>query len=249
MPQLLLYCIGESTPSVSYPDSPGIDGEPIRIIESASLFAATSALSENGQDISSAPTIPYLLAYGKVVQNFAERFTVLPLRYGSLLESSESVKHLLLQNYQHYQKIIADIRGCVEMSIRIFCEAPEQFQQTQDTRDASGLAAGRSYLAQRKSYYARQEQQTQEENKAIIEFVQACQGLFVRYRSEVNLTRHPVFQIPLISLHFLLKKENEQPFRQALQTLKAKSPAQFVLTGPWPPYNFAEITSPDLPIA
>ena len=49
----------------------------------------------------------------------------------------------------------------------------------------------------------------------------------------------------LLSLFFLVRRENVERFREAFGQLQQETSAKMLLTGPWPPYNFVGSPCPD----
>jgi hypothetical protein len=62
-------------------------------------------------------------------------------------------------------------------------------------------------------------------------------GLYVRSRTEQAAAKEG----RLLSIFFLVPRENVGLFREAFRRLQGRAPEKMLLTGPWPPYNFAAL--------
>ena len=238
---------------------------PVCVVTQAGLAAAISHVPDS--DV--APTVPRLRAFAAVVEALHDVCTVLPMRYGCVLPTEERVLALLKERGPEFMDALNGVEGCVEMSIRaIFdtvcqtttnCEdhvAPPTRARKASARaharfEPPDVSTGKAYLAARQAYYARQALSAQAA-KAIAERAAALlRGLFVRHASEYSPFPVAPYNVPTLSLHYLVRRDRVEPFRARAETLRAQEclghsvsvspPAgapKMLLSGPWPPYNF-----------
>ena len=105
----LLNCICQQD-VVELPQDPGI-----RIVAGHGLAAVVSQVEESTRG----PSISSLLAFEKVVEAIAARQTVVPMRYGCLMESEQQVVQLLEDHRQEYEALLIRLRDMTEMGIQI----------------------------------------------------------------------------------------------------------------------------------
>jgi hypothetical protein len=208
---------------------PGVGGAPVRLIAEGGLSAAVSWIEPS--DLS--PNVARALSYAGVVETLHADRTVLPMRYGCLFEEDRQVVELLAVHGQQYAAVLRGLDGCVEMGVRVLL-ATESSSPPPSFSSESGGASGRAYLTARAVRHARAEEVAGALAAVTERLRTALDGL-----AERTETGHGVRAAPgLSSLYFLVKRGSVEPFRRAFQRIERAEPARFLLSGPWPPYNF-----------
>ncbi len=189
-----------------------------------------------------APDVARLLAYAKVVEWYNRERTVIPMRYGCTVAGLEEVRRLLERCRSEYLRMLAELEGRVEMSVRIAVandrrranpqgRRPEQlFARAADDAAHPGIA----YLARRSEYYARSEGFAQRSDESRERICEAAEGTFVRCTSDFaeHGGKHE------FAMHFLVARAALGRFIDALEPLRVRSGGSLAVSGPWPPYNF-----------
>ena len=67
------------------------------------------------------PAFPQCWLLRRVVEAIHARQSVIPLRYGCLMESESAIVRLLEDHRQEYEAILGRLRGMTEMGIRVLC--------------------------------------------------------------------------------------------------------------------------------
>jgi len=206
----------------------GVGGAPVKLIEEDGLGAAVSLIEPS--DL--APNIERGLAYARVVEALHAGRTVLPMRYGCLFTEEPRVVELLRLHREEYAAILRELDGCVEMGVRVLADYQESPSADCGMRITESLsqAQGTTYLAGRRTVYAEREWRDREEGKVVA----ALTGLFVRWKAESLQSNSPH-----VALSFLVKQEAMESFRVAFRRFSRTERARLLLSGPWPPYNFA----------
>ena len=241
----MLYCILE-TPKNEDPQLPlGVGDEPVFLVGNGGLSAAVSRIALS--DLT--PDIARVLAYEEVIESLHRARTVIPMRYGCVFEEESEVVRLLGRRREEYEALLGKLDGCVEMGIRVL-PGDEEYRVSNGERRGTALAShaevlerpGRAYLDARRADYARQEQVAEEAAAILGRCRAAFTGLFVQCGTEAPSfgTIPGAFRVQLPSLHFLLRKPHVERFRDRFRRFCSREPAKFLLSGPWPPYNFAE---------
>src|ERR1035437_9597790 len=109
----LLNCICQQD-VFELPQDPGIHG-----VTGHGVAAVVSQVEESTRG----PGISSLLAFEKVVEAIDSRQTVVPMRYGCLMESEEQVVQLLEDHRQEYEALLIRLRDMTEMGIRLLWPA------------------------------------------------------------------------------------------------------------------------------
>ena len=93
----------------------GISETEVQFLIKEGLAAVHSPVPE----VFGAPDLARLLIYARVIEELFQRGTVLPMRYGCLLENNAAVEQMLTLHQTSYQSALNRIDGCVEMGLRI----------------------------------------------------------------------------------------------------------------------------------
>jgi hypothetical protein len=227
---------------------PGVEGAPVFLVAEGGLAAACSV----APDGCATPTVPRATAYAWVVGALHAVTAVLPFRYGNFLDSSERVLNLLRVHRAEFLQSLEEVEGCDEMGLRILLENRPHLACAQPACAAPGLPAialaaggtGREFLEGRRAHYAAEECDEALAAHAAAEARGALEGLAVKCRAQRSgAPASPLGRV--LSLFFLVRRENVERFREAFGQLRQETSAKMLLTGPWPPYNFVGSPCPD----
>jgi len=257
---LLLYCIFRSETSLPGILPGGIDGSTLALAVEGELAAAYSTAPV---DSLPAPTPLQAKAYAQAVDIMHRSCTVLPMRYGNVLANEQQIVELLRKHKAEFLSKLQELDGCIEMGIRMIISKQGQHARNDaDARPPQNGAAylqwhrrpacdscmftgetpvphGAAYLQARRRRYAELDSVAQQVKDHAGRCRAAFDGLLVQCKIESSTLPDSANYAALLSLYFLVKKECEQPFRRAFRELADREPAKLILSGPWPPYNFA----------
>ena len=213
----LLNCICQQD-VVELPQDPGI-----HVVTGHGLAAIVSQVEESTRG----PGVSSLLAFEKVVAAIAARQTVIPMRYGCLMESEEQVVQLLEAHRQEYETLLIRLRDMTEMGIRLLWPASVPLLLSLPK------PPGAAYLASLRNRY-QQDTLAEEEILLADRIVAALACWFAEQRREVSSSD----QGRLLSLSFLMQKIHVGEFREAVRNVSTPPGVKLLMSGPWPPYNF-----------
>jgi Gas vesicle synthesis protein GvpL/GvpF len=218
----------------------------------ASIMVRAYELGAVASEMSStdlAPEVARLLAYSKVVEWYNRDRTVIPMRYGCILDTLPDISRLLEDHQREYLQLLAQLDGHAEMSARVALSEPASLPDCRTDppplAQFAGCHDGRpgiAYLAERSGYYAHKddfERRREEICRAICGF---AEGTFVRYASEYGERGDK----GVLALHFLVSRHGIGRLRKALRPLIERDGSSITLTGPWPPYNFVRSSTAQL---
>lgn len=240
----LMYCLFQHVEEPKLDGVAGVQGQPVAILSSKGLSAVISMVS--------VPQLPpadlaSIRAYQSVIEHFHRERTIIPMRYGCLFSAETQIICFLEDHSNGYHALLEELEGCVEMGIRLLlnhsaCEdrAPSTGCPDRVPPLPGFAATGRGYLSARRSHYADRDQLAHAET-AMLETVRApFAGLFVRCKAEKPMSRMGNQQPSprMLSLYFLVKREEVGKFRQAFQEFAPGCSTRVLLSGPWPPFNF-----------
>jgi hypothetical protein len=247
----VVYCIVGNLGTLSPPGLVGVDGQPVFLISHNGLTAVVSRINR----MNDAPSISQLLAYKEVVESLHRSpavHSIIPMRYGCIADDEERILRLLEKHHPDYTALLKELEGCVEMGIRVLsaecgmrvaeCGSYKSGTPHSALRTPHSQTPGRAYLAARKASYAQEEKLNKQVEQCIERCRSAFEGLFKKSKAEVpsivNRQSSIVNRFP--SMYFLLPGASVDAFRKAFRQLSKNETALFLLSGPWPPYNFVQ---------
>jgi Gas vesicle synthesis protein GvpL/GvpF len=231
----LLYCIFRGQAQLA--DIHGVDEEPLSLITRRDLGAVISSLDSSPQRAD----LSRLLAYERVIASCHRELTIIPMRYGNLLEDTARVESLLESRRPQHNALLDELEGKTEMGIRLLLDADSGdlpgCEQVPSSQATSSLSPGMAYLAERRKYYQTDKGSMvkpcaiseQVIDQLSMSFVQ-CK---IEHTSQLGSRMH--------ALSFLVWRDKVEAFREAGQQLKLTVSAKTLLSGPWPPYNFVDV--------
>ncbi|MBI3280462.1 MAG: GvpL/GvpF family gas vesicle protein [Acidobacteria bacterium] len=210
---------------------PGIGGQPILVVTEAGLAAAVSPVAGLG----AAPDIACLTAFSNAIEWFHRFQDVLPIRYGCVLQDRPQVRTMLRERNEQYRALLAQLNSAVEMAVRLLPGAASAGGPRSPSPGASG--PGTAYLGSRRRHYAAAEEAARKLDGLADRLCSLLSGKFLQSRKEIpDRGNGPV------SLYFLVKRGSVDSFREAVRGIRGTLPATLLLTGPWPPYNFVDLS-------
>ena len=239
----LFYCVCRHRGPEAAGSLLGVGGRPVFQVAHRGLSVALSPIGPADLD----PDIPRVRAYERVVRSYHQRGAVVPMRYGCVVEQEIQAIQLLEDHGAHYQALLQELDGCVEMGLRVLLPSgpwaavtpggPEGSREVAGPRPPDPAPKqerlGLAYLTARKAHYSSQDRWTQEYRQAAQRCRERFAGLYVKC-----VTEAPSPRLPLLSLFFLVPRTGVASFRQTFRQLTVSEPGRLLLSGPWPPYNF-----------
>jgi len=259
---LLAYCVCETPQGPTPAEIRGVDGQPVYLIDDEGLCAVVSDLRHPAGAL--AADVSRILDFEKVVEVFHHDRTVLPFRFGCVLEDEIHAREALRARRGEYQAFLRRLSGCVEMGVRLLLPWKERTPSGEgvspdsaaDGAVPAGASSGLRYLNDRRARYREEERLAleEEEDQTVERCRTAFAGLYADFRTELSRIRGSgAFEgdqgasrsrddgepgVRMASLVFLVKRDREEAFREAFRDLSREEGMKVLLSGPWPPYNF-----------
>jgi hypothetical protein len=251
---LYVYCV---TRDAVLPDVDGIDGTrrfgTVAIDRISAVFTPVSAEAFSQEAIDArAGDLEWLGAIGyrhqDVVSDLMKKTAIVPLRAFTLFSSEEALRAYLHEQGEMLAKLLGRLDGKQEWTLRVELD-PARWSESLATRVASlralqdeiaAAAPGKAFLLRKKlddekkkASHAAEQELVEEIERLVIDTLH-CDTL-----SETRERRDGAFP----QINVLLNRDEEA----ALQELHAKMTERYAsdgvtlgLTGPWPPYTFAQ---------
>ena len=226
--KLYVYCVACDIDVLDDP-ARGISGAPVQLLKTQNLSVLVSHLDADVLPV----TRENALAHARVVRSILDRTTPLPFRFGTLVTEPQ------LENYLSARKPaletkLAEVRGCVEMSVKIIREAADDGAEPDENINQG---AGAAFLAQKRREILGGERSAAEAatistwlHEKVIDLIR-----------QEQVTLRPTEKLVLAAAH-LVERGKIKKYRESMaEACQARPELHFLLSGPWPPYSFANI--------
>ena len=229
--KLYVYCLVEGVDLLQ--STLGISGAPVRTLKSENLSVLVSDLNEDSVPV----TRDNALAHAAVVRSVLDRTTPLPFRFGTIV-TEEQLQSYLSTHKPALEKKLDSLRGCVEMSVKIIWENSEEKElDTHDKIQAPAQGVGTSFLAGKRRQIIGDEKRAAEATEISTWLQKNLVGLI----REEQVTIRPTERLVLTAAHLIERDKITQYRKKAAETCRNRPDLHFLLSGPWPPYSFANI--------
>jgi len=198
------------------PEVPGIQDQSPRLLDVDDFriiitdFTGTSLI----------PTKENVFAHERVVESVMDLSTPLPFRFGSVV-SEEKLREFVVSNRALLQSDLQQVRGCVEMGIKVMPTVSEREPEIHP-------GTGTEFL------HARQKRQAIQ--KETVAWVDAAVASTIR-RSDVSTVEGTTRL--LVRIAHLVPRTSFDEYKSRMDGLVLqRTDHHFLRSGPWPPYSF-----------
>jgi Gas vesicle synthesis protein GvpL/GvpF len=262
-PAFYVYCVGERDavgPLLEEALPLPIEGNAQLEIEVEGDLAAVMSevpLEDYGEDALQVrlndPTWTAVRAmrHEKVVEHFASRTSIVPLRFGTIYLERANIVQMLSDRRSELSGIIERLRGHEEWGVNIFCDRRRLMEsitllspRLRELTERAGTASpGQSYLM-RKKIDAMRADEARREIKRVVTGIEADLSGFGEGAVRLRVLKDEGGEHGdlVAKLAFLVARTRFEEFRAAAERLAQEHSApgfKLELTGPWPAYNFA----------
>lgn len=187
--------------------------------------------------------------YAGVIETMAQQFTLLPMRFGSEMDSTDAVNKMLERNYQEIQHNLRQVENKYEFGLKVFCDseklraelvAKSEFDARKSEKPDPEIknSVFREYVNKKLKEHRLEELMLTYVDSVIAEITEHLTQLNALSKIKKMATTSNI-----IDAVFLLDKVSKNKLIQAIENLQNQHHGlNFVLTGPWPPYNFVNFT-------
>ena len=201
------------------PRGRGLAREPLRVLTAGAVSAIVGTLPR-------APSASrdQLTRYDAVIRGLAERLpAVLPARVGTCFPDPEELRMVLQSRQLTFRRALAHVRGRAQMTVRVIgVPGPPR---ASSPAHAGTRPTGTEYLRGRAA--AERE----------ISGFDPVRDAVRRWVRDERVEK----QKNIASVYHLVPRRAAPSYRRALERAAAAAGLQVVVSGPWPPYAFAEL--------
>ena len=222
-------------------EDPGVQGSAVRCIAHDGLAALVSDLEGDSLAVASE-----VRAHWSVLDAASQKATVLPVRFGTVMEGDDAVRAQMLEpNAERIEPLLRELRGRVQLTLK--ADYDEQRVLREVVNESPAIAGMRERLRtvpEEASYYGRirlgelvagELARRREHDSALA--LERLEPLAVRVHAEEPRSAEAAF-----NLAFLVERDGIERFSSAVAGLGEEfgDRVRIRYLGPLPPYSFAE---------
>lgn len=217
----------------------GINEFPIYYLNYKDISAAVSDMEKNKLKVD----VENAFAYEKIMESFTSEYNLLPVRFGTLVEDDDGVIGILERHYEQFLSSLRQIKGKLEYGLKILLDIEEAAFQEKALTEAvdirgfeqlEGSSPHKKYLLEKLKAHKFDEILVKKID-VIIEDIHCP----LRDLSFLSKFRKMLTKKMILDAVYLVERKKKDIFMQKFEELKEKHKnLKFLLTGPWPPYNF-----------
>ena len=188
------------------------------------------------------------VAHEKVVERVMEEFSVLPVRFCSIASDVEEIRNLLVRRYVEFKNLLKDMDHKIELNIKglwknmeiIYREITEENQEIKRLKEEIGENMGKISLQTKMSVGTLVENSLKEKKEGEVDNITE-----ILSKTAVTHKRNTTIGDEMfLNTAFLVDRDMEKEFDNRIDELseKYKERIKFIYAGPFPPYNFANVT-------
>jgi Gas vesicle synthesis protein GvpL/GvpF len=228
--RLYVYCLAEGVERLNK-TLRGVSGAEVRIVEfDEDLSALVTVYRSEDFQVSRKNA----LAHHEVVRSITEQTTPLPARFGTVV-TIEQLRNYVSTHHEAIKAKLAHVRGGVEMTVRMIrtINAPDT---PQESKSAGG--PGTAFLLEKRREILR-EQAGGAQKGQLSSWLREQLGDLIK---EEKISVTPSETVILARADHLIERVNVQEYRTRMaRAVKERPEIRFMVSGPWPPYSFANI--------
>jgi Gas vesicle synthesis protein GvpL/GvpF len=227
--KLYVYCLVEDITTLDQPPH-GISNAPVRTLPIDNLTVLVSDIDTDTVPI----TRDNALAHATVVRSVLRHTTPLPFRFGTLV-TEQQLRSYISARKPALETNLELVRGCVEMSVKIIWKVSTNDEGEQPSEEKQGVGA--RFLQERRQKMLGDEQRAAHAAEISAWLHESVTSL----TRDERVTLRPSERLVLAAAH-LVERTKIKQYREKIVEARAKRPElHFLLSGPWPPYSFANI--------
>jgi len=188
-----------------------------------------------------------VLKHEEVVEKLMDTFTVLPMRFLTLFSGKEQVLLMMKNYYDDFIENLDRLREKIEFGVKtiwpgdLIRERITTAHRKSDNLPLVASSSGKSFMNEKFENYKIDKEFEEEADRCIA----IVDGFFNRFVAEKRLEKLKTDNL-LLSASYLVDKEKRDDFKKAFEELRGSGgDLKYLLSGPWPPYNFIVLTKPN----
>jgi hypothetical protein len=227
--RLYVYCLAGGVERLNKTVR-GVSGAPVRIVEfEEDLSALVSVYRSEDFQVNRKNA----LAHHEVVRSITEQTTPLPARFGTVV-TIEQLRKYVSTHHQAIKAKLAHVRGRVEMNVRMIRTIDADTSQKPEYTGGPGTA----FLLEKRREILRDEAGAAQQGQLSAWLREKLADLI----KEEKISVTPSETVILARVDHLISRADVQEYRTKMaRAVEERPEIRFMVSGPWPPYSFANI--------
>jgi len=238
--KLYLYGIIDSSDQITE-SIYGLEGSSVYNIPFCDIGAVVSEISPPIQGV----TEGAVLEHGAVVEKLMADFTVLPVRFQTVIEGRDNLLLMMQSYYKDFKDNLARLHNKLEFGIKVIWPAEKikeniikTLKKGKQKDSESNSSQGRKFMTEKFEKYKIDKEFQAKADK----FIKVMDTFFSKFATEKKLRKLKTEHL-LLDAVYLVEKSQESNFREAFEHIKsARSDFKYLFSGPWPAYNFVVLS-------
>lgn len=224
--KLYAYCLCAGLDTIDNSIS-GVSGAAVRVLKIGDVSVLVS-------DCEAVPaTQENMLAHAAVVRSVSTRTTPMPFRFGTLA-TEQQLQSFITSNKIAIANKLAHLRGCVEMDLKTTWQSSASAPSEPDPEAGPGTA----FLREKRLKLLGDELPAAERAE-LSAFLRTELGSLIK---DEKIGVLPSGKPGLAKVFHLVESSKIKEYKEKVQKIREKRPElQLEVSGPWPPYSFANI--------
>lgn len=222
----------------------GLEGSDLHAVICNEIAAVISGSTKNSLITDKANAIEY----AGVIEKLEQHFPLLPMRFGSMMESSVAISNMLEKNYAEFLVNLQKVENKSEFGLKIFCDT-EKLKAELISKTGEGIEDSNKAISESKESvfreYVNRKLKAHRLEELMLSYVDSIVAEFTGFLDNSNAVksiRKMTTPTTIIDASFLLDKHRKDELIRVVEDMQSKySGLNFILTGPWPPYSFVDI--------
>jgi hypothetical protein len=220
----------------------GIFGAQLYLVSNQNI----SALVSNFNTGVNSWTRENALEFAQIIERFFGKTNLLPVRFGTVVESDEVISKLLQSHFDAFQNNLKKVENKSEFGIKVLWDYGKIKNDMMNKPEVTGVKSG-DYFSKSTATanYLFEKIKKNKLEDAILNYVDD-------FIETVNHRLNPIpFEAKfkkmvsdsiMLDAVFLIENDKHRQFKDMVVSLGEHfSGLQFLITGPWPPYSFTEV--------
>ena len=238
--KLYLYGIIDSSEQIKE-SIYGLEDAGVYNIPFCDIGAVVSEIYQPLQDI----TEGAVLEHEAVVEKLMADFTVLPVRFQTIIDGRNSLLSMMQSYYEDFKDNLARLHNKLEFGIKVIWPADKikeniikALKKDEQKKLDLDSSSGKRFMKEKFEKYKIDKEFEAKADK----FIKVMDIFFSKFASEKKLGKLKTDNL-LLDAVCLVEKDRENDFREAFELIKSGPPGlKYLFSGPWPPYNFVVLS-------
>ena len=229
--RVYVYCLADGIERLNNPLL-GVSGATVRIVEfEEDLSALVSVCPSDAFQVNRKNA----LAHHEVVRTITQQTTPLPARFGTLVTVAQ-LRHYVSTHQQAIKAKLTHVRGRVEMTVRMIHTTEANLSH--DAVNENVLGPGTAFLLEKRRKVLREEAGAAQKDQ-LSEWLRDKLGDLIK---DEKISVVPSETVMLARADHLIERGNIPQYRERMaRAVEERPEIRFMVSGPWPPYSFANI--------